>query len=169
MHKIIRPSFIFSILLLLPLLAKAELVQGEVYGGASMGVPVYDKLNKTDVGYKIYGGYLLYDFLGLDIGYVNLGNPDSGNGSLEVTGANVAAMGNFSLNNQISLFGKVGTFVWHSKRSGNGGNDNGNNISVGVGGDFNAKDNVFIHGEIERYEISNESIIMYSLGLLLAF
>lgn len=168
MQRIIRSTLLFQILLLLPLLTKAELVQGEVYAGASMGVPIYDKLDKTDVGYKVYGGYLLYDYLGLDLAYVNLGNPDSGSGTLEVTGGNVAALGNLPINQQISLFAKLGTFIWNATPS-VGKNKSGNDISFGIGGNFNAKDNIFIHGEIEKYDTSDESIIMYSLGIMAAF
>lgn len=169
MQNTIRTSLLFQILLLLPLLAKAELVQGEVYAGASLGVPIYDELDKTDVGFKIFGGYLLYDYLALDIAYVNLGNPDTGNGNLEVWGADISAMGRLPVTNQISLFAKVGTFVWDSDHSGSRGDDSGNSLSFGAGGDFNARDNIFIHGEIERFEADNESIFMYSLGILAAF
>ncbi len=168
MRKFLHTTILFKILLLLPLLTNAQLVQGEGYAGASMGVPIYDKLNKTDVGYKIYGGYMLYDYLGLDIAYVNLGNPKSGNGNLEASGANVAAILRFLINRQISLFGKLGSFVWDTKNP-SGSSDNGNSLSFGAGASFNARDNIFIHGEIEKFETSNESIIMYSLGLKVAF
>ena len=168
MKKLIRSSLLAQVLLSLPLLANAELVQSEMYGGASIGVPNYDKLNTSDVGFKLYGGYMLYDYLGLDIAYVNLGNPTNNNLDLKLSGFSVSALGNIPVNNQISLFAKVGTFVWSASGSGLA-NDSGNDLNFGIGANFNASDNIFIHGEVEQYNADEETVLMYSIGVLLGF
>ena len=147
-----------------PTLSKAEFVQGEMYAGASAGVSIYDKLDTTDISYKIYGGYLLYDYVGLDIAYLNLGDPQS----IEFTGLSASAIGNFPINGQVSLFAKAGTFVWGQDPAG-GTSTSGNDLNFGVGANFNAMDNIYIHGEVERYEAGNEAIIIYSLGLAFGF
>jgi len=147
-----------------PALSKAEFVQGEIYAGASAGVSIYDKLDTTDVGYKLYGGYLLYDYFGLDIAYINLGNP----ASTEFKGLSASAIGNLPINGQVSLFGKVGSFVWDRSPSG-GSSSSGNDLNFGAGVNFNAMDNIYIHGELERYKAGSESIVIYSLGLALGF
>ena len=151
---------IFSI----PTLSKAELVQGEIYAGASAGVSIFDKRDTTDVGYKIYGGYLLYDYVGLDITYLNLGDPQSE----EFTGFSASAIGNFPVNGQVSLFAKVGSFVWWQEPA-SGTSTSGNDLNFGAGVNFNAMDNIYIHGEIEQYKAGSESIIIYSLGLAFGF
>lgn len=157
-------SLLTLCIFIFPALSKAEFVQGEIYAGASAGVSIYDKLDTTDVGYKLYGGYLLYDYVGLDIAYINLGNPNA----TEFTGFSASAIGNFPINGQISLFGKVGSFVWKTDPSG-GSSSSGNDLNFGAGVNFNAMDNIYIHAELERYKAADESIIFYSLGLALGF
>ena len=162
--KKIALSLLTLCIFVFPALSKAELVQGELYAGASVGVSLYDELDTTDVGYKVYGGYLLYDYVGLDIAYINLGNPKS----TDVTGFSASAIGNFPVNNQISLFAKVGSFVWDYDPPGSS-SSSGNDINFGAGVNFNAMDNIYIHGELERYKAGDETIIIYSLGLALGF
>ena len=162
--KKITASLLMTYIFLFPTLSKAEFVQGEIYAGASAGVSIYDKLDTTDVGYKLYGGYLMYDYVGLDVAYINLGNPES----IEHSGVSVSAIGNFPINGQVSLFGKLGTFIWKVDPS-SASSTSGNDYNLGAGVNFNAMDNLYIHGEIERYKADRESIIIYSLGLAMGF
>jgi len=147
-----------------PALSSAEFVEGELYAGASAGVSIYDELDTTDVGYKLYGGYLLNDYFGLDLAYINLGDP----ASTEFKGVSVSAVANYPLNRQTSMFGKVGTFVWDISAP-NVSSRSGNDLNFGVGVNFNAMDNLYIHAELENYQADSESIIIYSLGLALGF
>jgi len=156
--------FITLCILALPAVSRAEFVEGEMYAGVSAGVSNFDELDTTDVGYKLYGGYLLNDAFGLDIAYINLGNPES----IDFTGVSVSAVANFAINRQVSLFGKVGTFVWDISPP-DSSSRSGNDFNFGAGVNFNARDNIYIHAELERYKADSESIFIYSLGLAFGF
>jgi len=160
MKKKLTAFLIISWIVSLPSIASAEFVKGGMYAGASAGVSIYDKLDTTDVGYKVYGGYLLYDHIGLDVAYTNMGDPSYG--------VSVSGMGNLPVNSQISLFAKVGTFVWKYDPP-NSKSSSGNDYNIGIGVNFNAQDNIYIHGELERFKIGNDSSIFYSLGLAFDF
>ncbi|NOX76266.1 MAG: porin family protein [Gammaproteobacteria bacterium] len=118
---------------------------GDTYIGSSLGNASPDSSGfDSALEWKIFGGYALSDILAVEGGYVSFGKMDGstiGNvsTSIEPTGFEVAAVGNFPINSQFSLFGKAGLLAWDSKATvslGNAslsGSTTGTDIFYGAG------------------------------------
>jgi OOP family OmpA-OmpF porin len=85
----------------------------------------------TDVGWKVYGGYNINDYIGLEAGYTDLGEMKSSFGTTVAPGdiqdvvdaaarvhpffaggATFSVVGKVPLGERFELFGKIGAFVW---------------------------------------------------------
>jgi OOP family OmpA-OmpF porin len=92
-----------------------------------------------DDAYSIYGGSMLNNNFGLELGYVNMGDIGRGGGTTKAEGINLSLVGKLPLSQSFSLFGKVGTTYGRTKVSslpGSGvtaGNEDGFGLSVGAG------------------------------------
>jgi OOP family OmpA-OmpF porin len=77
--------------------------------------------DKTDAGYKLYGGYALDSNFGIETGYVDFGKikgssnngPATVSASLETQAIYLAATGALPINDQFSLFAKAGVSLNH--------------------------------------------------------
>ncbi|MDE2585366.1 MAG: outer membrane beta-barrel protein [Betaproteobacteria bacterium] len=125
---------------------------------------------ETDTAYKLQLGYQFNQYFAVEGGYVNLGEAKysasftGGNGkaTAKVDGWNIDAVGILPLNDQFSLFGKLGTFAAHTKvdasASGPGGaasvSDSANNWSThyGVGASYAFTKSVAVRVEYEKFD-----------------
>ena len=146
---------------------------GDTYAGFSLGNVSQDASGfdiDDTIGWKVFAGYALNDVLAIEGGYTTFGDADwgfSGNPpppgfstSLETTGVEIAAVGNFPINSQFSLFGKVGLLVWDSEISFSGpgssdsADDTGTDVFFGFGGQYEIAGNLAVRASWERYTVT---------------
>jgi OOP family OmpA-OmpF porin len=145
--------------------------------------------SKSKTGYKLYGGYDFTKNFGVEAGYVDFAKIESSDGSvsssLHPTAVYVAATGILPLNEQFSLFGKVGVSMNHTKATvSNGvasanGSDDRTTALIGVGAAYNVSKNLAVVAEYEDFgkvlKVSdagiegNLKVTMFSLGLRYKF
>jgi OOP family OmpA-OmpF porin len=92
-----------------------------------------------DDAYSIYGGSMLNNNFGLELGYLNMGDIGRGGGTTKAEGINLSLVGKLPLSQSFGLFGKVGTTYGRTNVSslpGSGvtaGKEDGFGLSVGAG------------------------------------
>jgi OmpA-OmpF porin, OOP family len=120
-----------------------------------------------NTGYKIFGGYEFNPYFGVEISLVDLGKlkysgsylgaPVTG-GRVEVVGLNGSAVGIVPVSESFSLFGKLGIFAWEADWSDvtgavpNKAQDNGADLSIGIGFNINFTKNLSWRVELERFK-----------------
>ncbi|MBX3588587.1 MAG: outer membrane beta-barrel protein [Ramlibacter sp.] len=87
----------------------------------------------------LYGGSMVGDRWGVELGYLNMGRIDRGGGTTRAHGLNLSLIGKLPLSQAVDLYGKVGTTYGRTETSataGSGvtpGSDSGFGISYGAG------------------------------------
>lgn len=158
--------------------------QSDIDEEITAGLITSGTVDGKDSAWKLFGGYLFTPNLGLEVAYVDLGevsysgsffgSPVTG-GTVEVNGFNVAALANLPISEQLSLFGKLGLFIWEATaRDFTGGapfstKEDGSDISFGIGLGFNLTRNVAVRAEWERFEAAEADADLISVGLLWRF
>ncbi len=148
-------------------------------------------LKGSATGYKLYGGYEFNQYFGVQGGYIDMGkakNPYTynvnffqGNMSSKVQSLYIAATASFPLNNQFSLFGKLGIASNQVKitDSWNGAGGSGSVsesqtrtaplIGIGAAYKFNKNMAVVVEyedfGKVGKWEDTQLKANMFSVGL----
>ena len=146
-----------------PIAAQAQnaYVGGNV-GRAEQKVEVSGlSFKENDTGFKLYGGYNFTKNVGIEGGFVDMGDAKrSGNGasiSSKAQSIYVAATGTLPLNEQFALFGKAGVATTHVKLNGSApgysahASDNQASPFVGVGASFALNNKVSFVAEYEYF------------------
>ncbi|MCW5649328.1 MAG: outer membrane beta-barrel protein [Ramlibacter sp.] len=87
----------------------------------------------------LYGGNMVSDRWGVELGYLNMGRIDRGGGTTRAHGLNLSLVGKMPLSQAVDLYGKVGTTYGRTETSaaaGSGvtpGSDSGFGLSYGAG------------------------------------
>jgi len=148
------------------------------------------EFDEDDTGYKLFGGYMFNDYLGVELGYVDFGQPedkfsfDGGEGIVDVkVDAEVSAftanlLGQIPLG-PVDIFAKVGLASYDAEigvkatdgiitESGNL-DDDGEELMYGVGARLNIG-NFGIRAEYEMYDVGDlDDLSMISLGGEISF
>ncbi len=151
------------------------------------------RLDDTDIGWKIFGGYRFNRWFGVEAAIVDLGEFDSNinatvpnpaqllNDIAEVhpysaQGISAAAVGMLPIGERFSVFGKAGLFVWQGEVKANAGSfgsvskdENGIDLTVGLGAGFKITDRIQIRAEWERYFLKRDDADLISLGVSFHF
>jgi hypothetical protein len=155
---------------------------GASVGSAALDVNIGEGIPNTfddeDFAWKVFGGYNfgitpVFD-LGIEGGYVNLGNP-SGDiegtpVSIETTGWSVSGVIGFDIG-PVGLFGKYGYFGWDADTVVDGFSEtfDGSDPVYGAGLRFGLG-SLEIRGEYEVFDIEDtDDVSMWSLGLAYRF
>jgi OOP family OmpA-OmpF porin len=131
----------------------------------------------TDTGYKLFGGYMFSNYLGIEGGYVDFGNPDDDllgvRGQIDASGYNLYAVGAIPLSQSFDLCAKAGVVSWDADTRLDGvhvGSDDGNDLALGLGARWNSAGSFGIRTEFDWYNISDaDAVWMASLGFELRF
>jgi len=143
-------------------------------GNASPGSNLYD----STIGWKIFGGYALNDILTIEGGYVSFGKMDGPTESgattvFEASGFEVAAVGSYSINNQISVFSKIGLLAWdaglNNPNATGSRNDTGTDIFFGFGGQYEISGNLAVRASWESYNMDEADVDFLSASAVLDF
>lgn len=137
----------------------------------------------SDTGLKIFGGYQFNQNFGVELAWVELGEagysgtffgaPVTG-GTVETWGLNVSAVGTLPLGSGFALFGKVGLFAWEAEASDVtgglpfSGQDDGTDISLGIGVSYDFTRNSSVRAEWERFKAVGD-IDLLSVGVSYRF
>jgi OOP family OmpA-OmpF porin len=152
-----------------------EITSGLITSGSADG---------KDTAFKIFGGYMFNRNFGVEGAYVDLGEvsysgffgaaPVTG-GSVEVTGLNISAIGAYPVNEQFSVFGKIGLFMWEAEASDTTGgapfsaSDDGADVSFGVGVSYNFTRNLGVRAEWEMFKTDDADATLLSVGVVWRF
>lgn len=173
-------------LALMPLAANAD---GGFYIGVGVGGATVEaefdvteipelpaSIDEDDNANKIFAGYM-FDLpavdLGVELGYVNFGEPeidtDLGEITLEPAGINLWGIASLDAG-LFDVYGKLGYINWDVDYSllGETASDDGSDLGYGVGLSFGLGP-VDIRGEYEVYDIEDADVSMLSLGLVYRF
>jgi hypothetical protein len=134
-----------------------------LYFGASIGsgnVEVDDlSFDENDFAWKLYGGYTLGSWLGIEAGYVDFGSPSGSvgggvQGKSDVSGFDAFGIVGFPLG-PIRIFGKLGGIYWDGDVKFDDGSpsssDDGVDIGAGVGLEFSLF-SVALRAEVEYFD-----------------
>lgn len=169
----------------------AAMADGGFYVGGSVGRAALELefsddqsgffgFDENDFAWKAYGGYVwdlpLID-LGVEGGYVDLGQPSASIQSVDVeldsTGWNIWGVAGFDLG-PVGVFGKLGYIAWDVEGDTFGEvresfSDDGTDIGYGIGAKFMLWSLEF-RAEWEIYDIDNtENVDMFSVGAVWVF
>jgi OOP family OmpA-OmpF porin len=139
--------------------------------------------DEEDTAWKIFGGYQLNRNLALELGYANLGEVAlSGfgfNADIETTVWELVGVASYPINNQFSLYGKLGLFRAETDLSSNFGasgdeSTNGLTFAFGVRYDFTRQ--IGLRAEWQRYsgidapqDLGESDIDVLSVGVVVRF
>ena len=141
-------------------------------------------VDAKDTGYKIFGGYMFNRNFGIEGAYVNLGevsysgdffgSPVTG-GKVEVSGFNISALGAVPINEQFSVFGKIGLLLWDAEASDTTGGvpfsakEDGTDISFGIGVNYDFTRNLGVRAEWEVFKTDEADATLLSIGVVWKF
>ena len=154
------------------------------------GYPITSNIDRTNVGWKIVGGYKFTKRLGVEAGYVYFQNVDAKISTssttagladevvkyapLSMKGVVVEGVASWDTNSKISLIGKAGGFLWKGKVNANNQGvtatreDEGMDLVLGAGARFNFWEQKSLRLEYERF-FTPDHVDLYSVGLEVGF
>ncbi len=149
--------------------------------------------DRRDTGYKVFLGYQMNRYLGVELGYFNLGKQrftmntvPAGllNGEVRVQGANLDLVATVPLTTNLSLLGRAGATYARSRAEFTTGgavstnnarpSDRGGNPKLGLGLQYAFNDRFIVRGEAEAYRVNDavgghSRINIYSVSLVFPF
>lgn len=153
------------------------------YWGFNLGAPDYEKnctagfnCKDPDVGGKIYIGGQFNRWLGLEAGYVNVGELERNGGDTSAHGLNVSLVGTVPFNDVFSAFAKVGTTYGWTKTEGAVGatgkrDDFGLSYGAGLGFSLSPRTQLLVEWDRHDFKFVDQraEVDMYSVGLRFRF
>jgi hypothetical protein len=158
---------------------------GASIGGSSIEVSDFDdelgnpNFSDGDFAYKLFAGYRLMSFLGVEAGYVDLGSPsdavgDDINVKIGVDGWDAFAVGYLPIG-PVDLFAKVGLISWDADIRAafedivEHDSDSGTDAVWGLGVALRLG-SLAVRAEGERFEIADaDEVYMFSVGATFTF
>jgi len=161
---------------MLPFAASAAEGLTPWYVGGGLGINDYQQNcdNALTCGdddpyaWDVFGGYLFNEYIGIELGYRDLGNADwTGNDSRKydvgASGVSVGIVGFYPLADKWSLSSEVGTYSYllenDQKFNGNNLSDSGVALFVGAGVGYNFTDNLKLQAKYRRYENMDADVL----------
>ena len=135
-------------------------------------------------GFKLFAGYAFHRNFGIEVGYADLGEatysgtfngtPITG-GKLQVGGLDAALIARAPLGERLTLFGKVGVFVWEAEATDTAAGvpfsakTDGSDAFFGVGAAYAITRAAGVRLEAESRNVGDDSINLLSIGLEFRF
>jgi OmpA-OmpF porin, OOP family len=159
------------------------------YVGGSVGSSNYSSdscvgnCDKTDIGFKVFGGYMFTPYLGAEVGYgafgkAKVGITGLGNAEIKTSGFHGFLTAQYPVENW-AFFGKLG-FAWldnevtlSTPSASASDSDSSTEFAWGLGLTYMFNKNVGIRGEYENYKYdwrgASDNISLWSLGVQYKF
>jgi len=167
-----------------------------------LGYTASSSLDNDTLGWKLFAGYPLNNTWDIELAYINRGDVDSktdvSNPALptgveqqsfvdnavtvhpySVDGLSLTGKANFTVNNKLSLFAKVGLFAWRADVDTHcvgcvagvsaSDSESGTDLTAGVGALYKVTNKVGIRAEYERFGTDRDDIDFVSLGIQINF
>jgi OmpA-OmpF porin, OOP family len=175
-----------SIVAALAILSTTAVQGADFYAGANAGVTRWHTedvpgftTDRSDTGYKLFGGAQFSPNVAAEVGYVGLGKAKltgAGiSGNIKGTGLFIDLVGILPMSGDLSLFGKLGVFNGKAKGTAPGVaiSDSGTDIKFGFGMAYALSKTMAVRGEWERYrfDLSGDKgdTDLLSIGLTFKF
>jgi len=152
---------------------------GDTYVGFSVGNASPDPSFFDDsIGWKVFGGYQLNEILAVEGGYISFREMDGAtavyeSSVYESTGLEIAAIGNYPINSQFSIFGKVGLLAWDDEVSNPNSavslTDTGTDVFFGLGGQYEISGNLAVRASWESYTMRDLDLDFLSASAVFGF
>jgi OmpA-OmpF porin, OOP family len=134
--------------------AAAQMMMSSVYLGGSIGQSDYKDCTFSDckdTAWRILGGYQFNSNFSAELGYHNLGEASDSSGlTAEGTAWEIVGVGTFPLENQFSVYGKLGLYRADLELS-NGVEESNNGVTFGFGARYDFSKTVGVRLEWQRY------------------
>ena len=149
-------------------------VGGSHYRGDDVGGLPTDR---SETGYKLFGGYSFSPYVGLETGFADLGRFSSDAGRLRARGVFLDAVGTIPLGNNFSALGRLGVFTGRLQQDLNANGPTGalsergtgTSYKLGAGLQYDISKAVAVRGEWERYRFNaldtKPHADLYSIGV----
>ncbi len=138
------------------------------YVGAGVGTSEYkheSPVDNTDTVGRLYAGYQLNPYWGIEGGWVDLGTFSTTEHEFDINGTNVAGVGSYPLGKNLAILGKAGIYRWDANGFGNSTEG-----MWGVGVKYKFNNGLAVRAEAERYnDVRNEEIDTYNIGAQYSF
>jgi OOP family OmpA-OmpF porin len=152
-----------AIAIMLSAFVAAPAVAADLYAGVKLGSVNYGYGNVTNndqIGFGLLGGFAFNENFAVEAEYTSLGGFDSPQGTIKGSSFGVSGIGSVPLNQQFSLFGKLGiasTSLKDSPKPGYVGvyTYNYSGLTVGVGGQYNVSPVVGIRVGFDWYKVGD--------------
>lgn len=167
----------------------------KMWVGASVGQVRFDEgitsrlitsgtVDTEATGFKLFAGYAFHRNFGIEVGYADLGEASySGsfngtpitNGKLQVGGLDAALLLRAPLGERLTLFGKLGIFVWEAEASDVAAGvpfsakTDGSDAFFGVGAAYAITRAAAVRLEAESRKVGDDSVNLLSIGLEFRF
>lgn len=162
-----------KILLAAALAAASTLASAQGYAGALIGMANYSgdcvgSCDKSDTGFKLYGGYDLGSGIAFEVGYTDFGTVTvNGGGEADHSAVSVAAAYRYSFSNELAGVARLGLgFV---KRDGSGGveSDDAVNLYAGLGLEYAINQDIKLVGAFDLAD--NGDLYILGVGAQVGF
>ena len=124
------------------------------YGGFGLGTTDSDltgATDKRDTVWKAFGGYQINKYLGVEGGYIDLGNTAIPGASFSNKTFTAVAVGSLPITPQFALLGKLGVALVETDV--NGISDSNSDPTYGIGLRYDFTRQIGLRGEWDRYRI----------------
>ena len=140
----------------LPAAAQSSFNMSAVYAGLAIGQSKFtDACNgipgcdDKDTAWGLFAGYRLHRNFAAEIGYHDLGSASAGGSHFDATAWELVGLGIWPINDQFSVYGKLGLFRGEAKSAGL--SESNTDLTYGIGGQFDATQNIGLRVEWQRY------------------
>jgi OOP family OmpA-OmpF porin len=110
--------------------------------------------SESNSAFGVFGGYSINPNLAVEVGYTDLGS--GGSGVIKFSALDVSAVGSFPINQQFSLYGKLG--MASTKEEGFGLSGTRTAATYGLGGQLNINPNIGVRIGWEHYGFGDGAI-----------
>lgn len=125
---------------------QSEPLSGErgLYLGGGLGLN-----DDTETSWRLFGGYRAHRNLAVELGYIDIGQATINGRPANTEAWELVALGLLPLNEQFSLYGKLGGYRGEAR--GGGINETRNDLTFGFGGQYDVNRNLGVRLEWQRF------------------